>query len=161
MDAASMQRQDEGSVDAEPVQFELTLHPLQGVWNRILAKREIIQFPDVDGPCWYYTGRARPGHFAEGEPDNQHRKIWVTGEGSMMRPRGRMEYVHRISYRYHFGEIGENVIIRHACDHRPCFAPHHLTTGDQSANMKEMFARGRGRCQFTPRGGAPDDDCPF
>jgi len=52
-------------------------------------------------------------------------------------------YAHRFIYQECFGEIPENMVIRHKCDNRNCINPEHLEIGTQADNLADMTKRGR------------------
>lgn len=52
---------------------------------------------------------------------------------------------HRFSYKLNVREITPQEHLLHRCDNPQCVNPDHLTVGDQAANNKDMFRKGRGR----------------
>jgi hypothetical protein len=50
--------------------------------------------------------------------------------------------VHRISYEYHFGDIGDKLVC-HSCDNRRCFNPAHLFLGTYKDNYDDCKRKGR------------------
>lgn len=127
--------------------------------DRALAKRTIVQHAHVEGPCWIFNG-ARKGQPRAEEPDNDHRKIRVYDE---TRGRWVLDYVHRVSHRHYHGAIPDGMVVRHRCDRRACFAPHHLELGDLKQNFRDGIERGRVRPFVCNSNVAPkaSDDCPF
>jgi hypothetical protein len=130
-------------------------------YERALKRRRIVPGPPgIDGDCWLYDG-ARKGQPHADERDNDHRKIKVWDE---VRGRSVLDYVHRVSYRQHHGPIPDGMVVRHRCDRRACFAPHHLTSGTNKENFMDAIERGRARAFVCPsQADAPGDgnDCPF
>lgn len=55
----------------------------------------------------------------------------------------KLQAVHRIAFRLSVGPIPEGQWVRHKCDNRGCYSPHHLELGDRAANVADMMARGR------------------
>lgn len=91
----------------------------------------------TDGGCWLWIGstnKVKPG----------------SGAGQI-RIKGRKNPVlaHRISWEIHKGPIPEGMNVCHSCDNPPCVNPDHLFLGSQSDNLKDMFAKGRNRNQFS------------
>lgn len=85
-------------------------------WNR---------FNKTDG-CWFWTGRIK-------QPN---------GYGTIQKDRKSI-YVHRLAYILTFGEIPDNLVIRHKCDVRRCGNPAHLEVGTQSDNIQDSVNRER------------------
>jgi hypothetical protein len=132
--------------------------PQTPAYDRALARRQVEPCSTTDGDCWIYNGASKGQPHAE-EPDNDHRKIRAFIDG-----RWRLDYVHRVSYRHHHGEIPEGMVVRHKCDRRACFAPHHLELGSLKENWRDAVSRGRARpfvCQPNPQPVEETDDCPF
>lgn len=53
------------------------------------------------------------------------------------------DYVHRVSFRYYFGEIPEGVVVMHKCDNTLCVNPDHLQLGTYKHNMQDAATKGR------------------
>ena len=53
------------------------------------------------------------------------------------------DYVHRIVWRHHHGEIPPGMDVCHQCDVRDCVAIEHLYLGDRKQNMDDARTRGR------------------
>jgi hypothetical protein len=99
-----------------------------------LTNRERIEYHgwtelynvNLDEPCWVWNG-----------------PMASRGYGCLRAVGGKIEKAHRISYMAFVGDIdGENMIL-HSCDNRACVNPSHLRQGNQSDNMKDMWARNR------------------
>jgi DNA-binding transcriptional regulator YiaG len=56
---------------------------------------------------------------------------------------GKKYVLHRYIYEECFGEIPDNMIVRHKCDNRLCINPEHLELGTHLENMKDMTDRKR------------------
>ena len=69
---------------------------------------------------------------------------------------GEAYLVHRISYRYWKGPIGEGNVVMHVCDNPGCVNPGHLVAGSCGVNMWDKIVKGRqGGCVEVVR------VCPF
>ena len=61
---------------------------------------------------------------------------------------GRLVRVHRAVWEREFGAIPSGFVVMHKCDNPPCINPLHLAIGPQSANIKDMWEKGRARSAF-------------
>ncbi len=61
---------------------------------------------------------------------------------------GKVSTLHRYIYKECFGEIPEDIIIRHTCDTPQCINPEHLIEGTTADNVHDMHERGRAAKQF-------------
>lgn len=84
--------------------------------------------------CWLWTGADDGGDgygkFADGG-------IW--------------HRAHRLSYKWHNGDLIPGRVVLHSCDNPKCVRPEHLSQGTQKENMQDMARRGRGRKPGVPR----------
>lgn len=88
---------------------------------------ERIEFEPNTG-CWLWMGTAnREGGYGRA------------------RVNGVSVVAHRASWEFHIGPIPEGRQVLHRCDLPPCVNPGHLFLGDQTANMRDMVAKGRHR----------------
>ena len=100
--------------------FSRTITPLETRFWRFVA-------PSMDDRgCWEWTG-ARAGELGYG---------CLGGKG----PRA-----HRLSWEIHNGPIPDGLWVLHKCDNPPCVNPRHLFLGTRTDNIRDMFAKGRGR----------------
>lgn len=76
------------------------------------------------GPCWIWT-KARRGKYG----------------AALMN--GKVQDVHRISYKLTHGVIPDGLWILHKCDHGLCFRPEHIWAGTAAENIHDMDAKGR------------------
>ena len=89
-----------------------------------------FKWTDVKGPneCWPWKGSIKNGWHGQ----------WRARDGSI-------ELTHRAAWRLMKGPIPCGMFVLHKCDNPPCVNPTHLFLGTQSDNLKDMWAKGRGR----------------
>ncbi len=56
---------------------------------------------------------------------------------------GKKVKAHRHIFEQAFGPIPPNLVVMHICDNRACTNLQHLKLGTQSANLKDMYNKGR------------------
>ena len=56
---------------------------------------------------------------------------------------GKKMSIARFIYEVCYGEIKNNLVVRHKCDNSMCINPEHLETGTQLENIQDMVKRGR------------------
>ena len=96
----------------------------------VLEARFMAQaHPEPNSGCWLWDGAL-----------NMH------GYGDF-RHFGRRSGPHRISYALFVADIPDGSLVCHKCDVRCCVNPDHLFLGTNSTNMRDMYAKGRGRKQ--------------
>lgn len=79
-----------------------------------------------DTGCWIFIGNRDSGSYGR------------------VRWNGPMTYVHRIYWEAHKGPIPEKMMVLHKCDNPSCCNPEHLFLGNNTDNMLDMHAKGRG-----------------
>lgn len=57
--------------------------------------------------------------------------------------KGRLQFVHRLSYEFWVGPIESGKVIMHVCDNPPCYNPKHLRQGTSSENRQDCVKKGR------------------
>jgi hypothetical protein len=67
----------------------------------------------------------------------------IHGYGVVGSGKGAQVKAHRLSYETWVGAIPEGLLIRHACDNRPCMNPAHLSVGTHQDNSDDATSRGR------------------
>lgn len=98
--------------------------------QRERIKRHVVI---TESGCWQWQGSV--------EKSWGHGKIWVS-----CGPRNKRKIsLHRFAYQIFIGRIPEGKFILHSCDNSGCCNPEHLRPGTQSENIREMYAKGRGR----------------
>lgn len=65
------------------------------------------------------------------------------GYGVITAPGGDVEYLHRIMYRQHHGEIPDGYSVCHSCDNPPCSNVAHLFLGAHVDNMRDAVGKRR------------------
>ena len=94
----------------------------------------LMSFVDRGPGCWGWNGYV----------DRQ-------GYGRLMIPGGPTR-AHRLSYKFHCGEIPQGKYVLHRCDNRQCTNPEHLYVGDHAQNMVDKKERGRCYTGGPPKG---------
>lgn len=67
---------------------------------------------------------------------------------------GGHDKAHRVAYRLQHGPIPLGMYVLHRCDTPACVRGDHLFLGDHTANMRDMWSKGRGRCDGAGRVGS-------
>jgi hypothetical protein len=110
--------------------------PGSAVWAA-LDRQRLLQRLDRkvvrQGECWIWSGGRVGGERGYGA-------LCITIGG-----RKRMEYVHRLSYWLHHGDIPAGEVVCHSCDRPACLNPAHLFLGSQQDNMRDCARKGRWR----------------
>lgn len=101
-------------------------------WGRrprpVLEERRFWARINKTETCWLWTGAK-----------HQH------GYGVLRPKDGPMIRVHRLMWEREHGPIPKGMLVLHRCDTPSCVNPDHLFLGDQRENMRDMWAKGRGR----------------
>ena len=116
--------------------------PCAGAHNRskaLVATPQAARFwekVDKKGPteCWVWTGAGvsrlpRRNYGLAHKPGTNRGKVRA----------------HRVSWEMHNGPIPDGLNVLHTCDNPPCVNPAHLFVGTQRDNVRDMYAKGRGR----------------
>jgi hypothetical protein len=101
----------------------------EGFWKRVNKNGPIIT--TELGPCWIWTG-------------SKNKK---SGYGNG-RFNGEWDYVHRFSWKLHYGSIPERMLVCHKCDNPPCIRPDHLFLGNPLINAEDRDKKLRGRRKY-------------
>lgn len=85
--------------------------------------------------CWEWQGaRQQPGK------NPMHPKMLPYGLYNHNKDRGN---AHRKSWKIHYGEIPDGMLVMHKCDVPYCCNPEHLKLGTHTDNMRDKIAKGR------------------
>ena len=95
-------------------------------WDRIVGRFTI----DRKTGCWLFLGSVNSTGYG------------TMGIGSRIDGSRRTILVHRYVYELFYGPLGALDAL-HSCDNPPCINPMHLFSGDQQANVDDMWAKGR------------------
>ena len=97
---------------------------------------------DKSESCWDWTGsKTTPGYG----------NFW---DGS------RHTGAHRFSWKLHFGEIPEGLLVLHRCDRPLCVNPEHLFLGTPRDNALDMLSKGRHAAQTGTHNPVCGEDVP-
>jgi HNH endonuclease len=97
-------------------------------WKEVIQERFEEKFiPEPNSGCWIWTA-----------------SINRLGYGTVAH-KGKIWKAHRVSWDLYTGVIPEGMSVLHKCDNRLCVNPDHLFLGDQTDNMRDMVAKGRGK----------------
>lgn len=110
-----------------------SIHPIKNKNQRSGYSKAQLFFDKVcwgTTECWYWRGFVN--HL---------------GYGILGRSRA-----HRESYELFKGKIPIGLSVLHTCDVRNCVNPDHLFLGTQADNMRDAFAKGRGKAPPPSRG---------
>lgn len=99
---------------------------LPDVYTRFITK---VAFAGSD--CWYWYGASHKLGYG---------LMSALGESK----------AHRVSWKLHYGEIPEGLMVLHKCDVRNCVNPDHLFLGTHKDNMQDMSSKGRGHINHLP-----------
>ena len=105
-----------------PLQLRTHEDRMKSLRQRLLSNYSVV------GTCWIWLGGLFPNGYGQIRP---------TGENSTG--------THRASWRVHYGDIPEGLLVCHSCDTKACINPRHLFLGTQKDNISDMINKGR-RC---------------
>ena len=87
--------------------------------------------------CWEWRGCKTNKRFKDNGKSSKN------GGYGKITHRGKVYYVHRLSWELHYGPIPEGMFVLHKCDNKQCVNPEHLELGDSFKNMRDAKNRGR------------------
>ncbi len=90
-------------------------------YERVMRRTEV-----QPSGCLYFMGARR-----------------TTGYGAVGVDSGKVAQAHRVVWEHHNGAIPPGMVIMHLCDNKPCVNIDHLRCDTQSANLRDMVAKGR------------------
>ena len=90
-------------------------------------EKRFLKFVEKADGCWGWKGTTQRNGYTQITVNNKT----VLG--------------HRFSYELHKGPIPDGMRVLHRCDNPSCTNPEHLFLGTNADNMKDMYAKGRGR----------------
>lgn len=90
------------------------------------SRHKKIQYEINDNGCWICTSHCKD--------KDGYAKIFVHQKHKRL---------HRYIYELNYGEIPDNMVIRHKCDNPSCINPEHLEVGTYYDNTMDRVNRGR------------------
>lgn len=89
---------------------------------------------DKSGECWEWKGRNNWGGYGLFERTITKKRV----------------VAHRYAWQSERGAIPAGLLVCHRCDNRLCVRPDHLFLGTQKDNMRDCWAKGRGKNNRPP-----------
>ena len=108
--------------------------------------KRISKMDDAAFKRWFFQGMSHRDD--ETECINWSGGVNSKGYGTV-RWKGDMMLVHRVAWILTNGEIPDGLFVCHICDVPSCYNVDHLFLGDNTDNMRDMVAKGRGRNQYS------------
>ena len=107
------------------------LRPLQLQYHGLSEYERFFMRVEKKNPneCWNWSG-------------SRTNSKW---HGQWRNSAGNIELAHRAAWRLMRCDIPREMFVLHRCDNPICVNPSHLFLGTQSENLKDMWAKGRGR----------------
>ena len=103
--------------------------------HMFLVAHGVTMLQDPTKVFWANVKRVNSGclEWTGGLTDKGYGAVTLMGEIS----------AHRLSYRLHFGDIPDGLLVCHKCDNPPCCDPDHLFLGTHLDNARDCSSKGR------------------